>query len=170
MPDSNYFKLSSLNSDSVVNWRFYKSGIYDISLTADNMCSTVTKTLPLVVQGKPSLQMPANQNICGLTTIDFTDSVYEPIVYDSLATATYQWVVLPNSGWSFIGGTNATDKNPKIEFLQYGTYTVRLTVTNDCGTITDQTLFNINQGPILQTLADTNLCFESSISFTALAT
>ncbi len=134
------------------------------------MCSTVTKTLPLVVQGKPSLQMPANQNICGLTTIDFTDSVYEPIVYDSLSTATYQWVVLPNSGWSFIGGTNATDKNPKIEFLQYGTYTVRLTVTNDCGTITYQTLFNINQGPILQTLADTNLCFESSISFTTLAT
>lgn len=53
----------------------------------------------------------------------------------------WQWHILPNTGFSFVGGTNANSQNPKILFSQTGIYNVALSATNGDGS--DST-FNIS--------------------------
>ncbi len=53
----------------------------------------------------------------------------------------WQWHVLPNTGFSFVGGTNANSQNPKIVFSQMGIYNVALSVINGDGS---DSIFNIS--------------------------
>lgn len=60
------------------------------------------------------------------TAVDFTD----------LSTGTptgWSWSVTPATGWSYTGGTSASDQNPQITFTNTGTYTVSLTASNAQG-------------------------------------
>jgi hypothetical protein len=169
-PDSHYIQQSSTAGDSAMTWLFNRSGSYTVSLAANNVCGTVAANLPLVVAGPPSLVMPAGLNLCGLTTVDFGDSLYQPIVYDSLVSVSYQWSVSPAAGWSFLNGTGDSSLAPVIDFTQFGTYTVSLTVANKCGSATEQVVFNLSPGPQLQALNDTTVCYGASASFSLIAT
>jgi PKD repeat protein len=169
-PDSHYIQQSSTAGDSAMTWLFNRSGSYTVSLAANNVCGTVAANLPLVVAGPPSLVMPAGLNLCGLTTVDFGDSLYQPIVYDSLVPVSYQWSVSPAAGWSFLNGTGDSSLAPVIDFTQFGTYTVSLTVANKCGSATEQVVFNLSPGPQLQALNDTTVCYGASASFSLIAT
>lgn len=45
----------------------------------------------------------------------------------------WNWVVSPAAGVSFIGGTTAASENPVIQFANAGLYTITLTATNGAG-------------------------------------
>ncbi|WP_430405412.1 GEVED domain-containing protein [Fluviicola sp.] len=45
----------------------------------------------------------------------------------------WAWVITPATGWSYVGGTNASSQNPQLTFSVGGTYTVQLTASNSAG-------------------------------------
>ena len=45
----------------------------------------------------------------------------------------WAWQITPASGWTYVGGTNASSQNPQVTFSTAGTYTVQLTASNSAG-------------------------------------
>ncbi|MDQ4140336.1 MAG: hypothetical protein M3142_07400, partial [Bacteroidota bacterium] len=50
--------------------------------------------------------------------------------------ATYNWTVTPSAGVTTSNGTTLTSKEPIFQFANAGNYTINLSVTNVCGTVT----------------------------------
>jgi PKD repeat protein len=98
-------------------------GTYTVSLTVTNECGadTSVKEAYIIVSPcpLPDADFTANQTT-GRAPLDvqFTDlSTGSPI----------SWA------WSFGDGTTSESQNPVHRYTQFGTYTVSLTVTNECG-------------------------------------
>ncbi|MCG8573976.1 MAG: GEVED domain-containing protein [Flavobacteriales bacterium] len=60
------------------------------------------------------------------TTVDFTD-------LSSNSPTSWSWSISPGAGWSYTGGTSASDQNPSVNFTTVGFYTVTLTASNGFG-------------------------------------
>ncbi|MDY0129072.1 MAG: PKD domain-containing protein, partial [Methanosarcina vacuolata] len=141
--------------------KYSKAGVYTVSLTAKNAAgrSTVTKkgyikvtgtsqtsTAALFASSTPTAALSASPT-SGKTplTVDFTD--------DSTGSPT-SWK------WDFGDGTDSTEQSPTHTYSATGTYTVKLTATNEAGsntvtkpnyitvTATSQTLTETSQTPV----------------------
>ena len=60
------------------------------------------------------------------TTVNFTD-------ISTNTPTSWAWTIAPATGWSYVGGTNATSQNPKVNFTTIGNYTITLVATNVSG-------------------------------------
>jgi PKD repeat protein len=70
-------------------------------------------------------------SICLGDQIQFTDDSYN-------SANSWNWLITPSSGWSFVAGTSATSQNPKILFSAPGAYSIKLTASD--GSISDDEL------------------------------
>jgi PKD repeat protein len=70
-------------------------------------------------------------SICLGDQIQFTDDSYN-------SANSWNWLITPSSGWSFVAGTSATSQNPKILFSAPGSYSIKLTASD--GSISDDEL------------------------------
>ncbi|MCX6196249.1 MAG: M43 family zinc metalloprotease [Flavobacteriia bacterium] len=70
-------------------------------------------------------------SICLGDQIQFTDDSYN-------SANSWNWLITPSSGWSFVAGTSATSQNPKILFSSPGSYSIKLTASD--GSISDDEL------------------------------
>ncbi len=130
-------------------FNFVNPGTYSISLTATNSCGAVTSAVQTVtVKQPPTAVINAIVDFCGPTSINPTAMVSS--CAPALSALTY--------AWSFPGGSPSfsTAANPgPISYTAPGTYTVSLTVSNECGvSTTANEVFVINDVP---TLANTPL-------------
>lgn len=107
--------------------QFSTEGSFNISLTVSNEFGTNTTTKNGFVTVSSSL-LPVvdfsadKQLVCTSETVSFQDNtIYMPIQW--------QWVFDPPTV-SFVEGTTAQSKNPKVVFDQPGEYTVNLTAFN----------------------------------------
>nr|WP_233165605.1 PKD domain-containing protein [Pedobacter sp. ASV12] len=80
---------------------------------------------------------------------------------------TYTWTVTSgNSGtWAFVNGTNANTKYPQIRFDNFDTYTVTVTHTNNCGTVSASQKLTFNTAPVVNAGPDQAICYNDA-SFT----
>ncbi len=62
-------------------------------------------------------------SICLGDQIQLTDDSYN-------AASTWNWEVLPSTGWSFVSGSTATSQNPEILFTTEGLYSIKLTASD----------------------------------------
>ncbi len=60
---------------------------------------------------------------------------------------TYSWTISPNSGFTYIGGTNSSSSSPQLTFNTPGTYSITQSITNSCGTFTLLKTLNVNGAP-----------------------
>jgi hypothetical protein len=112
------------------------TGLYSVTFTSTGGCTAVSTTVPVVVNPLPTASFTFNANLGGLTTFTNTSSDF----------VTSQWNFGDGSPWS-----NTT--NPTHTYLGDGTYTVVLTVGNDCGSITiNQQVTIVGTG--IETLSD----------------
>lgn len=160
--------------DTTQNYVFHKVGVYPIRMIAENECDSVQLFDTVVVQGIPTVYFPADTFICGLATVDFSSPHLLPVVFDSLSDVSYQWNVIPASGWSFSGGTSASSALAQIDFTQYGTFEVVLTVSSICGSYSDTMEVALSEKPVLQALVspfvDTLVCPGTDLVYKAGAT
>ena len=70
-------------------------------------------------------------SICLGDQIQFTDDSYN-------SANSWNWLITPSSGWSFVAGTSATSQNPQILFSAPGSYSIKLTASD--GSISDDEL------------------------------
>lgn len=113
-------------------------GTYTVSLTVTNSCgsSTVTRTVCIESAPIPNFTItPAVGCVPLSTSIVNTSDTLNSCALTKLWTVFFNGSpCIPTSGtFSFVGGTNQTSNNPQILFSTPGNYTVRLTLTNSCG-------------------------------------
>ncbi|MCB9189479.1 MAG: PKD domain-containing protein [Flavobacteriales bacterium] len=126
-------------------------GTYDIILSAGNACASADSVRTICVEDPPVPQFTITPDTaCG----PFIGVVTDLSDLSNTCEVTYNWQVifngsacLPSAGtFNFVNGTTASDQEPEIEFVDFGEYTVRLTLTNSCGSfIYDQ--FVLVKGP-----------------------
>ncbi len=129
-------------------FNFVESGTYSITLTSTNACgSVVSAPQTVIVKQPPTAVINSITNVCQTLpttsispTATITNCGSQPLTY----------------AWSFPNGTPSTSTlaNPGIiNYSTSGTYTVSLTVTNECGsTIATNQTFTINPIPILSNI------------------
>ena len=107
-----------------------KVGNYKIILTASNGCSTNTIEKEVTVKGTPTVSFK-EQTVenCGPFTADYNGALNTNRRNGTISK--YTWNV--DNGASFADGTHSSSTNPKINFPAAGTYTVRVTIENECG-------------------------------------
>ncbi len=100
---------------------YAEDGSYEVTLTATNMCGSVTSTETVVVVSAPTAGFSANTTAgCAPFEVEFTNQ--------SSSNAT-------DFDWDFPGGTpsSSTEENPTVTYETPGVYTVTLTVSNSAG-------------------------------------
>lgn len=128
-------------------------GTYTITLTANNPCGTNTFSKQICITGPPT----------SVFTVDKTEGCAPLVVAttntssagETCATATYLWTVTyspTNCGTTvalpyFTSGTTSTSVSPVFNFTNPGTYTIRLAVTNTCGTVSSTKTVVIKNPP-----------------------
>lgn len=141
---------------------FLEPGEYVIRLTIGNSCGTFVRERTVTLLLDADVNLPANQQYCGLRTIRFDSTAGHVVTYNvNSGTLSYNWTITPGT-YTFVGGTSATSAYPQVQFNAYGTYTVQVHFTNDCGDdiATQQILFyeptTVGAGP------DQAVCFPTA--------
>jgi PKD repeat protein len=161
-------KFNNLSSDNVRKyyWSFPKgrpatseeknpsvtydsSGVYDVILVVENGFGrdTSKKLEYIKINGKPKVNFSANPN--GLS-VSFTNN--------STNATTYKW--------QYGDGESSTQPNPTYTYPVGGTYIVKLTATNSCGSTTDTLrliLYSLPSAAI--SVTQTQGCAPMSIEF-----
>ncbi|HRH48391.1 MAG TPA: PKD domain-containing protein [Panacibacter sp.] len=135
--------------------KFTGAGKYNITLSAAAKaaatCPVAKATGTVTVKASPSVSLKSIQSIC------VNDSIAPSI---EKVTDCYSGDLL-KYGWKFTGGSPDTldIKNPGyITYNSTGTKTVKLSVTNSCGTTTATTTFDVIANPVADAGSDTVIC------------
>ena len=124
--------------------QFNTPGIYQIRLRVQgtNTCGEDSITKTVCIQAPPNPTFTLNTTTgCAPLIISPTNST---VTTNTCGPTTYLWTVTQTSSciqdstnsFVFISGTNPASVNPVIRFNNQGIYTITLSVTNVCGTIT----------------------------------
>ncbi|MDF2438767.1 MAG: hypothetical protein K0Q95_3143 [Bacteroidota bacterium] len=160
---TNDFVFISGTNNTSLNpvFRFNNQGNYTITLALTNKCGTFTYTQTVTVKRKPVVTINPVAGNCGTVTVspvaNATNCADNPLTYL----------------WTFGGGTPATSTlaNPgSVSFSSVGTHTISLAVTNECGTTSAVTSFNITQPPIANAGSDAAICTGQSTTLSGSAT
>lgn len=143
----------------------------------------------------PVLEINENLGIAAATIIKYRD-IYRPEAFVNAArfnssrvlartidtvtlTSTsvgtpksYLWTITPNNG-AFVGGTNATSRNPKVLFSQAGVYTIKLKVVYEGGEddTTRTNYITVTETPKVDfTASKLNPVLGEEVTFTSSAT
>jgi len=136
------------------------AGVYTVSLTVTNPCGVDTeiKSQYITVQGAPTADFVYTQRPgCTSGLVRFEDR----------STGADVWY------WGFGDGTESYDQNPGHTYAAGGTYTVTLTVSNDCGEDVKTKVLEVivGAGPVADFTSDvTSLCEGGTVGFTDLST
>jgi len=108
-------------------------GTYTVSLTVSNDCGSDTETASIIVRAAPDAAFTGPEDVCVGEQACFSDQ--------SSGNPT-------SRSWSFGDGGTSEEPNPCHTYSQAGTYTVSLTVTNDCGSDTKNGSITVKESPI----------------------
>ena len=155
---------------------FSSPGTYTITLKVGNKCGIDQKTKVICVEPPitPQFSLIVNQ---GCTTVD-VNVVNSTIIANSCNTPVYQWDVSYSSGFcgntsafTYTNGTSSSSVNPSFQFVNPGTYTLQLTVSNSCGSQSTTKSVIVTQKPPTVVINDiAEFCGSAVISPSAVVT
>jgi gliding motility-associated-like protein len=119
-------------------------GIYNLHLTAQNICGTTSSDVLLTAQGVPSISVPDLQ-LCSGVPFDPT-----PVISANNSVITsYSWIVNP-------GSMTSTDLNAIFTLGTAGNvdYDYALTAVNGCGSSTDAGVVHVVAPPVVTLSTD----------------
>lgn len=141
-PGSFYASGSSASSVNPV-FNFSEAGTYSIILKATNSCGTMASAPQTVnIKKPPTASINTIADFCGNASI--TPSAVVNGCAPTSETITY--------AWSFPGGSPSVSTSAipgTIVYAVPGNYTVSLTVTNSCGSVSATEAFTINPAPLI---------------------
>jgi PKD repeat protein len=156
---------------------FTQAGSYKITLGVTTPgCGVITTGVQTInVDTAPTVTLSPDVTLCGTNLVYNFNPNPGPtktvITGVSVPTASsYNWTVT-GGAYSFATGSTASDQYPKIIFNDPVTYTVSVTVTTTCGTVTKQQLLTFQNAPMVTvTPSATNICPGTPISLTGAIT
>jgi large repetitive protein len=149
------------------------SGTYTVTLTTTNSCTVNVITHTVCIENPPT---PSFTITPTTACIPFIAQVADASNLTNTCNVTRVWTVLFNGspclpstgGFSFVGGTNASSVNPQIQFTQAGNYTVRLTLSNSCGSFVSNQPIVAQKPPQVTINSIPSVCAGLSVSPTAI--
>ena len=147
---------------------FANPGVYTVSLKVGNKCGIDQKDTVITVENAliPQFTMDTNEGCTPLVvattnTTDITNST----------TPTYLWTVTYAAGncgsgtptWNYVGGSTSSSVSPSFNFVTPGTYTLKLSTINSCGTVTTQKTVVVKKPPTVSINNISNSCGSASI-------
>lgn len=155
------FMAGTSDTSKIPSIKFNNQGTYLLKLRLKNSCDTFVVADTVKIKTKPKFTLANINNACGTIKVKPSATSINcgnnPLTYS----------------WAFSGGvpSNSTLENPdSILFSGVGTHTVTLSVTNECGTKTDDTTFVIANPPIADAGVGSTLCQGQNINLTGSAT
>ena len=150
---------------------FSQTGVYNITLTiATGTCQVTTAPTEVVVNTTPVATLSPDISLCENGTYTFG-----PMATNTKTTIsgtakdlpdTYLWTVT-GGNYSFVSPDGMNTKYPRIDFQEYKTYTVTLTHTNNCGTVTDTQNITFSPAPVPTiTVTPTSVCYDAVVNLT----
>lgn len=158
------------------NHVFSGVGVYTITLTAQNGCGTTTKTQQICIEAPLVPQFTLSTNT-GCIPLNVTVTNNTSLV-NQCSPATYLWTVTYSSGYcgttsnyTYTGGTSTTSPSPSFNFTESGTYSIKVAITNSCGTVTSPIQTVVVKKPPTATIAPiAGACGSGSITPSATVT
>src|SRR6202000_2524891 len=152
---------------------FSAAGTYTVTLSIASSCGAKTTQQTVVVQTTPTAALSPNISFCGTNqTLTFdatTGSSTKTTLSGSPATDTYLWTITPAAGgatYSFAGGTTSGSQYPQITFTAYDTYTIKVSHTNSCSTVTATQQITFIQPPLLSAGSPQTVCASPAPTIT----
>jgi PKD repeat protein len=156
---------------------FTQAGSYKITLGISTTgCGVITSSVQTInIDTPPAVTLSPDVTLCGTNIVyNFnpnpgpTKTVITGVSVPS--PSSYSWTVT-GGAYSFATGSTASDQYPKIIFNDPTTYTVSVTVTTICGTVTKQQLLTFQNAPVVTVSPSaTNICPGTSVTLTGAIT
>jgi PKD repeat protein len=148
-------------------FNFNTKGNYVVTLQVKNNCTINEQNFNVFINGSISVNFPNITKQCNTYTFNATNtSVFR---VDTIANETVHadWLITPNSGYTFLDGTTSQSLHPKIRFDTLGNYTMRVILNNGCDIDTITKTFKFSNTPVAAaTPSKTEDCIPFTIHFT----
>lgn len=155
---------NGVNSPSIV---FNTTGNYSITLYIGNSCDIKSITKPICIENLPVPSFNLNNtNTSGCIPLIVHPTNTSQITSNCSSAQTYSWSVTytsancgTSSSFTYINGTTSTSFEPYFSFNEAGTYIIKLTATNSCGSVdsTTQTI-TVTKPPIVNIATINDYC------------
>lgn len=157
-----HYSITPSASDPNPIITFIQPGDYIIRLTVSNSCGTFVRERNVSLALDANAILPPSQQYCGLRTINFGNTTNHVVSYNvNSGNLTYNWNITPNT-FTFVGGSNANSAFPQVQFNAFGTYTVQVTFTNDCGTDQETQQILFYESPVVNAGPDQTVCWSAN--------
>ncbi|MFN5627956.1 MAG: PKD domain-containing protein, partial [Bacteroidota bacterium] len=141
---------------NIIGVQFTQAGNYNIKLTVSGNTSvcgndTISQNICITNPIVPAFTV-SNNSGCAPLNISTNNTTPQP----TCGTNTYSWAVTYSatslcdnvSAFTFTSGTTASSTSPSFQFTNAGTYTITLSVTNVCGTVTTTRTIVVKKKPL----------------------
>ena len=144
---------------------FSVGGTYTITMKIGSRCGIDTEIKTICVSAPLSPQFTLNNNTgCAPLSVSATNTTNMTSV---CGTATNTWSVVHTSGFcgtSTVNIPNQTTANANFNFSEPGTYIIRLTTTNSCGSTYIEQIITVKKPPTASINTISNLCGSGTIT------
>lgn len=153
-------------------FKFTQIGVYTITLAVQSgTCTVISAPQKIVVNTQPQATLSPDITLCatGNYTFNPTPGPTQTTLNGTAEeiSGTYTWAVSSTGNYTFVSPDGPNSKYPTLNFADYATYTVTLTHTNNCGTITETQKITLSKSPKPEITAAPNpVCYNSVISLT----
>jgi|GEM_PF-394919 len=149
-------------------FRFTQPGVYNISLSIQSgTCSATTTQQKVVVNTTATATLSPDITLCNIGNYTFNPSATDTRTildgsYDP-AVGTYKWTIT-GGAYTFLAPSDENTQYPTINFSEYKEYTITVTHTNSCNTISDTQKITFSQAPVVEITAIVNpICNNSTV-------
>ena len=143
-------------------------GVYSVTLTAQGYCGITSITKQVCIETPLVPQFTLN-NTTGCTPLAIT-ATNSTATTNQCNPPTYLWKVTyvpSNCGSGTINIPNQTTANASYNFTNPGDYTIKLTMTNSCGSVNTSQTVTVKKPPTVIINAISDICGSGTITPTA---
>ena len=154
-----------------INHTYTTPGTYTVKLTAQNFCGTTPKTQQVCIE-PPLTPLFTLNPTSDCTPVSVTASNNTSLI-NQCATPTYLWEVTHTPLYcatTTVTIPNQTTANASYNFTEPGTYSIKLTVTNSCGSFNTTQTVTVKKPPTASIATISNSCGSASITPNATVT
>ena len=167
---------SGANDSSILNspcHTYANPGVYTVTLTTLNVCGPSTITHTVCITPKPLTGFTIDQTTgCNPLAVIATNTTN---AFNACATPTYKWRVDYSAGfcettgaYNFTNNTNDSSASPSFSFINPGSYSIVLLVTNPCGVDSTKQIVIVKQPPQVSINPITTICANGNIAPSAI--
>lgn len=143
-------------------------GTYTVTLTVQNACGIHSISRQICIEAVPVPNFTINPDVA---CVPFTSLVTNNSDISNMCQYSINWQMTNYSttcpatqNWNFANGTNNSSWAPQFTFSSAGNYTLRLAMTNSCGTYYQSDVINAQDVPQINLPAVGPICKGESIS------